>query len=484
MSATVADFGRKKVKLTCIGMPGSGFLPAESPSAKVADATTADQCDKMVAENLKATSFEMDLDEKTHIVSTLVYHKFGTFFKYLKQRYKRKTMDSIYKENRERFVKILTKLFLCFYDMDDLIRINYDDDLIKQNALFSLELIELVGLENTHKLNATLNAIVREKIDFSKYPLLREEDVPYLVYWYYWLLMRVVNICSVFVPVSSREDIVNPYKCVTDLTFGGGCRDELMEESELEVVRTEVANYKHLEGKKKRAIFEDIDNCTSDMLDVFLTEAVREMKILEMENLLKRFQHRKYFPRFGAYPELPRVVYTVLQLFILSRIKLVEEIRYWVTVPLTSGWIGKFSEDVVKVVSSADLLRRIDSHYFISVHHILQAIREKTVLAAVHKLVSNALLNCSSGRAKSPPYNVYKYSLELANKHGTAEVRVEHLAIAAVCLGVDLCYDVSTEGSAMKYLKSLDGKGSGIVFISFGLVNSCVFYSASFLLLL
>ncbi|KAJ7960541.1 hypothetical protein O6P43_020968 [Quillaja saponaria] len=175
---------------------------------------------------------------------------------------------------------------------------------------------------------------------------------------------------------------------------GSGCRDELMEESELEVVRTEVANYKHLEGKKKRAIFEDIDNCTSDMLDAFLSEAVHEMKILEMENLLKRFQHRKYFPRWRK---------------------------------------------------SA-----------IGVHHILQAIRGKTVLVAVHKLVSDALLTCSSARAKSPPYNIYMYSLELANKHGAAEVRVEHLAIAAVCLGVDMCYEVSTEGSAMKFLKSLD----------------------------
>ncbi|KAJ7960540.1 hypothetical protein O6P43_020967 [Quillaja saponaria] len=146
-----------------------------------------------------------------------------------------------------------------------------------------------------------------------------------------------------------------------------------------------------------------------------------------MENFLQYYKRKKIDgPNWCAATDLTDLVDNNLFLLTVPRIKLMEEIRYWVTLPLTSGWMGKFSEEVVEVISGTDLLRRLDAYSYISAHHILRALGEKPV----------------------------------ANKQGTAEVRVEHLAVAAACkeacLGQDLCHNVWTEENALNFLNLVD----------------------------
>ncbi|KAJ7960542.1 Glycoside hydrolase, family 5 [Quillaja saponaria] len=453
MSTTVIDIQGKKAKWICTDMPtdinssnnnaslnseyvGSGFVATESPSTKVSNATIDDQHDKMDVEmlqltcvntidveseafkvtvNLKAINFNLEMGQKASVVSSLVFQIFGSFFSFLKREFKKQCKDcEIYKRYRERIVKSIAKLILGVYDLDDLIRIHYEFELERQTKLLACKLVQLKSTDNV---NAIISAIASKKIDLSNYPLQREQDVGYVLF--------------------------------------------LMEKSDIEVVKTEVENFKDFEGKKKRNILEELEQKQKGMLDVLFSEAVREMKIFEMENFLQYYKRKKFdSPNWCAATDLTDLVDSSLFLFTVSRIKMMEEIRYWVTLPLTSGWMGKFSEEVVEVISGADLLRRLDAHSYISAHHVLQALGEKPVVVAVQKLVSDALLTCSIEPAKFPPYNIYKYSLELANKHGAAEVRVEHLAVAAACkgacLGQDLCHNVWTEENALNFLNLVD----------------------------
>ncbi|KAJ7963540.1 Glycoside hydrolase, family 5 [Quillaja saponaria] len=194
----------------------------------------------------------------------------------------------------------------------------------------------------------------------------------------------------------------------------------------------------------------------SGLLTMLLSEAVREMNISEVLTLPSDWEccfpfHLDCVPFLNAAH-----IYDGLHSTALSRFSAMLECSFYATLPLVCGWVGKFSEEVVEVVRIADLLRRYDAHCYISVRHILLAVIERTAVDAVKQLVTEALSTCSSECAKLPPYDIYLSSSNLAKKLGAAKVSLDHLAIAAVRKGADLCrkmcYDVSSEESAVKFL--------------------------------
>ncbi|KAJ7964824.1 hypothetical protein O6P43_014575 [Quillaja saponaria] len=213
---------------------------------------------------------------------------------------------------------------------------------------------------------------------------------------------------------------------------------------------------------KNHLVMELMEAQCSGLLDMLLAETVTKMDIFKLLSSLPSDSQTRYFcdDLFYEDDSIPkRIANYVLNGFyflVLEIFRGLLDCSNYVKRPLVCGWVGKFSEEVVEVVSTADLQRRLDAQSFISVRHILLAVIDRTTVDAVKQLVIIALVICFSQCAEVPPYGIYLSAWKLANKHGSAKVRIEHLAVAAVregaSLGISMCYAVSSDENAVKFL--------------------------------
>ncbi|KAJ7963531.1 hypothetical protein O6P43_013476 [Quillaja saponaria] len=296
--------------------------------------------------------------------------------------------------------------------------------------------------------NPIINGIVEGKIDFRKYPMLREHDVGYI------LLKCVMEVDE----NRSHELCICPSSDMHTCAFMVPPEVLQIGKGDIKTVRDAVLNYKDLEDRMKNHLLMEFMNARcSGLMDTLLAETIRDMNIFELLNSLPPDSLE---PNYNFDPNRDRTsgyILDGLYFLFLARFRGMEECSSEVELPLVRGWMGNFSEEVVEVVSSAaDVQRRFDGQCFISVRHILLAVINRTDVDAVKRLVVIALLTCSSECAKLPPYDIYLSAWKLANKLGAAKVSIEQLAVAAVRkgagLGIEMCYDVSSEESAVKFL--------------------------------
>ncbi|KAF7113542.1 hypothetical protein RHSIM_RhsimUnG0117200 [Rhododendron simsii] len=103
-----------------------------------------------------------------------------------------------------------------------------------------------------------------------------------------------------------------------------------------------------------------------------------------------------------------------------------------VTFPLSCD-IGKFGEEVIKVVLIADHERRIQGRRFISLKHIMFGLSLSRVGEAVQKILNDRGLNKFTEKPpKMPIYFIYMLSSEAARSLGEDVVQLEHLALAII----------------------------------------------------
>ncbi|KAJ7963532.1 hypothetical protein O6P43_013477 [Quillaja saponaria] len=173
---------------------------------------------------------------------------------------------------------------------------------------------------------------------------------------------------------------------------------------------------------KNHLLMEFMNARCSGLMDTLLAETIRDMNIFELLNSLPPASLE---PNYNFDPNRDRTsgyILDGLYFLFLARFRGMEECSSDVELPLVSGWMGNFSEEVVEVVrSAADVINRTD-------------------VDAVKQLVIIALLTCSSECAKLPPYDIYFSAWKLANKLGAAKVSIEQLAVAAVRKGAGLEY--------------------------------------------
>ncbi|KAJ7963546.1 hypothetical protein O6P43_013487 [Quillaja saponaria] len=448
---------------------------------------------------IKEATYVLNEDQKADIVSRIIFAHNAFFFNYLENELKKfiLNIDDNCDLFRQSYIKSCTKLVLSVFDVEYLGRSYFTDELEKQSTLLFKDFVELwenlprsctvdelekesasfnkkvvelrsnlqgyTRVEETkqfdyllhlHKeqmekliINPIINGIVEGKIDFRKYPLLREHDVGFI-------LLCVMEVDGNISP----ELCICPSSDMHTSAFMVPPEVQKIGKHDIKTVRDAVLNYKDLEDRMKNHLLMEFMNARcSGLMDTLLAETIRDINIFELLNSLPPDSPE---PNYNFDPNRDRTsgyILDGLYFLFLARFRGMEECSSEVKLPLVRGWMGNFSEEVVEVVSSAaDVQRRFDAQCFISVRHILLAVINRTDVDAVKRLVIIALLTCSSECAKLPPYDIYLSAWKLANKLGAAKVSIEQLAVAAVRkgagLGIEMCYDVSSEESAVKFL--------------------------------
>ncbi|KAJ7963538.1 hypothetical protein O6P43_013479 [Quillaja saponaria] len=421
----------------------------ESPSTKAADAIPDNEYNDMDVETNRLTC-RNSLDAESEVTKEYLGRSYFT--------------DELEKQS--------TLLFKDFVELwENLPRSCTIDELEKESASFNKKVIELRSnlqgypmveetkqfdyLLHLHKkqmekliINPIINGIVEGKIDFRKYPLLREHDVGFIL----WKCVMELD------ENRSHELCICPSSDMHTCGFMVPPEVQQIGKDDIKTVRDAVLNYKDLEDRMKNHLLMEFMNARcSGLMDTVLAETIRDMNIFELLNSLPPDSLE---PNYNFDPNRDRTsgyILDGLYFLFLARFRGMEECSSDVELPLVSGWMGNFSEEVVELVrSAADVQRRFDAQCFISVRHILLAVINRTDVDAVKQLVIIALLTCSSECAKLPPYDIYLSAWKLANKLGAAKVSIEQLAVAAVRkgvgLGIEMCYDVSSEESAVKFL--------------------------------
>ncbi|KAJ7963524.1 hypothetical protein O6P43_013470, partial [Quillaja saponaria] len=243
--------------------------------------------------------------------------------------------------------------------------------------------------------NPIINGIVEGKIDFRKYPLLREHDVGYI-------LLK----CVMEVDENRSHEL-----CI--------CPVQQIGKGDIKTVRDAVLNYKDLEDRMKNHLLMEFMNARcSGLMDTLLAETIRDINIFELLNSLPPDSQE---PNYNFDPNRDRTSGYILDgLYFLFW----QDSEGWWNAPLKSsclwlevGW-EIFQKRLSKwlallPMSNEDLMVNV-----ISVRHILLAVINRTDVDAVKQLVIIALLTCSSECAKLPPYDIYLSAWKLANKLG------------------------------------------------------------------
>ncbi|KAJ7963521.1 hypothetical protein O6P43_013470, partial [Quillaja saponaria] len=255
--------------------------------------------------------------------------------------------------------------------------------------------------------NPIINGIVEGKIDFRKYPLLREHDVGYI------LLKCVMEVDE----NRSHELCICPSSDMHTCAFM--VPPEQIGKGDIKTVRDAVLNYKDLEDRMKNHLLMEFMNARcSGLMDTLLAETIRDINIFELLNSLPPDSQE---PNYNFDPNRDRTSGYILDgLYFLFW----QDSEGWWNAPLKSsclwlevGW-EIFQKRLSKwlallPMSNEDLMVNV-----ISVRHILLAVINRTDVDAVKQLVIIALLTCSSECAKLPPYDIYLSAWKLANKLG------------------------------------------------------------------
>ncbi|XVF42058.1 hypothetical protein PTKIN_Ptkin01aG0329500 [Pterospermum kingtungense] len=299
---------------------------------------------------------------------------------------------------------------LCFFLQEDFERFNSRDKLLSEYKKFYDEnLFHLKSDENPYKL------VAKGKIRFDRFPLLREQDVGYLLknYSYQGADGTAQNEYIGSVPLMSFG-----FYLFSSCCFEEGCHDRFVE-----MARTVLLQYINLkEDIKIHSILDCLLCRCGSTLEGLLHDVCHDFGIqVSKEHQLDKLT-------WTAYRDLSRMTEERLRMLRrCSSLPAAAFVRYGPSDTLFSS----FGEEVCCLVQIADARRRFQSHRFISKYHIhWAAVRFTIYKELIDNLVEDLDMRILDEPARRPPYSVYMSARAMADCHGAKLVGVEHVVVA------------------------------------------------------
>ncbi|XP_058214108.1 uncharacterized protein LOC131325720 isoform X2 [Rhododendron vialii] len=330
---------------------------------------------------------------------------------YLKERLSPDDYETVW---RSVFTSV-AKFVLSIFDVEDFKRVY---NMHKINAKHKTLVLKLRNLKAD---NCSLAAAIAEKkLAEEDFCGLREQDVGLVLQGSAWTF----NIC--------------PFQ-VDDISEG-----------ELKLVLEEMEKFVPLKEEHKTQLsLEFLHKRSYHVLDALFVET---WKGVEFKKVVQYLAPRKYNPDDLFTWGMANFVSAMQAgLFFLAREKnsAFAHFQKAVTFPLSCD-IGKFGEEVIKVVLIADHERRIQGRRFISLKHIMFGLSLSRVGEAVQKILNDRGLNKFTEKSpKMPVYFIYMLSSEAARSLGEDVVQLEHLALAIIYVKQE--NDTSLKNAAEKW---------------------------------
>ncbi|XP_058181602.1 uncharacterized protein LOC131300004 isoform X2 [Rhododendron vialii] len=313
-----------------------------------------------------------------------------------------KDPDALYHVQWE-VLKALMKLALVVYDLEDFIRMAYQEEM---NA----ERLELMDLLSSYKTaDEAVLAIVDQEETMEDFCLLCESDVndileqriimadsdqkihedgfvsDVLVEWTIFLMKQY--------PPLKRDCALH---IAMELAWGKCCclRETLLLES------WGLFNFKHLNRLMPDVPFVELDSLTGE-IDKAMIDLIG-WKVLELGKSMKS-----------------------------------------ATSPLRSSVFGTFTEEVIEVVEHADCERRVEGHRFIGTHHLLLGLVRTRIRQSV--LMFAQLGHGCKEPTRYPASYIYRVARNIARCSGEDKIDLEHLFSAIMFTNLvtdELAYEI------------------------------------------
>ncbi|THG13748.1 hypothetical protein TEA_006260 [Camellia sinensis var. sinensis] len=279
-------------------------------------------------------------------------------------------------------------LVLSVYDMEDFIRIAYEEELNAERNKFMFDLFRL------HKTtNEAILAIARWEMKLDDFILLHEYDVNSLL-----------------------EQQTTPQ----DLLIHKDVRV-----SEL-LIQCTVIVMKQFRPLKRNYAMHLMMELTQEkcrgITNVLLLEPWGCFDFLELHRLEPPVQF------VGLDVLACQILEAMDQLIEWKGLELHKSMKS-ATFPLRSGVFGNCTEEVIEVVGHADCARRSEGHRFIGSHHLLLGLLRTRIRGSVLKFVQ--LRQALEEPARNPRYRIYGTAQCLA---GVDKIQLEHLFLAIMFL--------------------------------------------------
>ncbi|XP_028071516.1 uncharacterized protein LOC114273898 isoform X3 [Camellia sinensis] len=283
-------------------------------------------------------------------------------------------------------LKALMILVLSVYDMEDFIRIAYEEELNAERNKFMFDLFRL------HKTtNEAILAIARWEMKLDDFILLHEYDVNSLL------------------ETTPQDLLIHKDVRVSELLIQ--CTVIVMKQ-----FRPLKRNYAmHLMMELTQEKCRGITN-------VLLLEPWGCFDFLELHRLEPPVQF------VGLDVLACQILEAMDQLIEWKGLELHKSMKS-ATFPLRSGVFGNCTEEVIEVVGHADCARRSEGHRFIGSHHLLLGLLRTRIRGSVLKFVQ--LRQALEEPARNPRYRIYGTAQCLA---GVDKIQLEHLFLAIMFL--------------------------------------------------
>ncbi|XP_028056840.1 uncharacterized protein LOC114260848 isoform X3 [Camellia sinensis] len=283
-------------------------------------------------------------------------------------------------------LKALMILVLSVYDMEDFIRIAYEEELNAERNKFMFDLFRL------HKTtNEAILAIARWEMKLDDFILLHEYDVNSLL------------------ETTPQDLLIHKDVRVSEL-----------------LIQCTVIVMKQLRPLKRNYAMHLMMELTQEkcrgITDVLLLEPWGCFDFLELHRLEPPVQ-------FVGLDVLACQIFEAMdQLIEWKGLELHKSMKS-ATFPLRSGVFGNCTEEVIEVVGHADCERRSEGHRFISSHHLLLGLLRTRIGGSVLKFVQ--LRQALEEPVRNPRYCIYGTAQCLA---GVDKIQLEHLFLAIMFL--------------------------------------------------
>ncbi|XP_028071514.1 uncharacterized protein LOC114273898 isoform X1 [Camellia sinensis] len=291
-------------------------------------------------------------------------------------------------------LKALMILVLSVYDMEDFIRIAYEEELNAERNKFMFDLFRL------HKTtNEAILAIARWEMKLDDFILLHEYDVNSLL---------------------EKNVFVQQQTTPQDLLIHKDVRV-----SEL-LIQCTVIVMKQFRPLKRNYAMHLMMELTQEkcrgITNVLLLEPWGCFDFLELHRLEPPVQF------VGLDVLACQILEAMDQLIEWKGLELHKSMKS-ATFPLRSGVFGNCTEEVIEVVGHADCARRSEGHRFIGSHHLLLGLLRTRIRGSVLKFVQ--LRQALEEPARNPRYRIYGTAQCLA---GVDKIQLEHLFLAIMFL--------------------------------------------------
>ncbi|CAL5346117.1 hypothetical protein CsSME_00030370 [Camellia sinensis var. sinensis] len=285
-------------------------------------------------------------------------------------------------------LKALMILVLSVYDMEDFIRIAYEEELNAERNKFMFDLFRL------HKTtNEAILAIAHWEMKLDDFILLHEYDVNSLLEQ----------------QTTPQDLLIHKDVRVSELLIQ--CAMIVMKQ--LRPLKRNYAMHLMMELTQEKC---------RGITNVLLLEPWGCFDFLELHRLEPPVQF------VGLDVLACQILEAMDQLIEWKALELHKSMKS-ATFPLRSGVFGNCTEEVIEVVGHADCERRSEGHRFISSHHLLLGLLRTRIGGSVLKFVQ--LRQALEEPVRNPRYRIYGTAQCLA---GVDKIQLEHLFLAIMFL--------------------------------------------------